>query len=312
MFVVGTARFLTATDSATAPELSGGSQRECIMLSDSKVGLINFIREREEIRLRRAAGCSPPWTDDPILQRYSFTNVRREDDRVTRWIAESWRKPHADDPDLFIGMTVARFLNWPPTLAELGYPVPWDRKKFLATLSARKARGDQVFGAAYIVSTAGIKMDKIEYVAGVLDGLWAGTRQLLRPRANDVLGDFHHRLESRKGLAGFMAAQVVADMKYVAPLSNARDWTSFAASGPGSRRGLNRVLGRPVNAHWREDDWRIALRQLHTEITPELERLGLKDLHAQDLQNCLCEFDKYERTRLGEGTPKRRYVPRPD
>ncbi len=38
----------------------------------------------------------------------------------------------------------------------------------------------------------------------------------------------------------------------------------------------------------------------------ELERIGLHGLHAQDLQNCLCEFDKWMRVRLGEGKPKRR------
>jgi hypothetical protein len=32
-------------------------------------------------------------------------------------------------------------------------------------------------------------------------------------------------------------------------------------------------------------------------------------LHAQDLQNCLCEFDKYERARLGQGVPKQIYTP---
>lgn len=32
-----------------------------------------------------------------------------------------------------------------------------------------------------------------------------------------------------------------------------------------------------------------------------------KKLCAQDIQNCLCEFDKYERVRLGEGAPKQRY-----
>jgi hypothetical protein len=43
---------------------------------------------------------------------------------------------------------------------------------------------------------------------------------------------------------------------------------------------------------------------------PELTRIGLGDLHAADLQNCLCEFDKMERARLGEGKLKRRFVPR--
>src|SRR5262249_26692048 len=32
---------------------------------------------------------------------------------------------------------------------------------------------------------------------------------------------------------------------------------------------------------------------LRSAIAPHLARIGLGDLHAQDLQNCLCEFDKY-------------------
>jgi 5-hmdU DNA kinase-like protein len=62
--------------------------------------LLNFIAERELIRRRRAAGEPMPWTNDPILQTWSFTNVRREDDRVTRSVATNWREPHCDDPDL--------------------------------------------------------------------------------------------------------------------------------------------------------------------------------------------------------------------
>ena len=109
-----------------------------------------------------------------------------------------------------------------------------------------------------------------------------------------------------------MAAQVVADMKYVSPLRGARDWMTFAASGPGSMRGLNRVLGRPVDAPWQEDKWRASVRALQEAMTPALERIGVHGLHAQDLQNCLCEFDKYERVRLGEGKPKRKFVARDD
>jgi hypothetical protein len=47
---------------------------------------------------------------------------------------------------------------------------------------------------------------------------------------------------------------------------------------------------------------------MREQIMPELEGIGLGDLHAQDLQNCLCEFDKMERARLGEGKPKRRFA----
>ena len=30
-------------------------------------------------------------------------------------------------------------------------------------------------------------------------------------------------------------------------------------------------------------------------------------LEMRDIEHCLCEFDKYERTRLGEGRPRAKY-----
>ena len=274
--------------------------------------LLYWVKEREAIRLRREAGEPPPWTSDPILRDWSFCNVRREHDRVTRWIAEQWRAPHAADTDLFFAMAVARLVNWPDTLAELGYPVPWDRDHFVTVLQAREVRSDQLFGGAYIIpggGKSGKGVPKIEHIAGVLDALWTRRKQL-RPREDDLLLGFCARLKQMRGFDWFLAAQVVADIKYVAPLKSARDWWTFAGPGRGSKRGLNRVLGRPVAAPWSGDAWYAALRKLHETIAPNLQSIGIGELHAQDLQNCLCELDKMERVRLGEGKPKRRFGPR--
>jgi hypothetical protein len=270
--------------------------------------LLHFIAEREQIRIRRANGEPKPWTDDKILGTWSFCNVRREDDRVTRWVAENWRTPHADDPDVWFAMAVARLVNWPDSLAELGYPVPWDRERFVAVLQGRAARGETAWGSAYNISNGGSTAPKAVHIAGVLDKLWQA-RATLRPRAGERLAEYHGRLMQRDGLASFMAAQIVADLKYVEPLRSAADWSTFAASGPGSRRGLNRVLGQPVDAPWQEADWRKAIRKMRDSIAQDLQRMGLGDLHAQDLQNCLCETDKMMRVKLGEGKPKRKFVP---
>src|SRR5438105_15316412 len=102
--------------------------------------LLYWITEREAVRRRREAGEPAPWTDDPILREWSFCNVRREDDRVTRWIASHWRAPHEDDRDLWFAMVVARFVNWPPTLAEIGFPVPWEPDRFITAATSRAAR----------------------------------------------------------------------------------------------------------------------------------------------------------------------------
>ena len=277
--------------------------------------LIRWIQERENVRIRRATGAPKPWTDDPILQAWSFCNVRREDDRVTRWIAANWRDPNAGDPDVWFAMAVARCVNWPDSLAEIGYPTEWQPERFVAALEDRATRRKadkktKVFGDAYNISNGGSSEPKALHIAGVLTSLW-DRRARVRPKSGDSLLEFYGRLKQCDGFggSGFMAAQVIADAKYVGLLKTARDWMTFAAPGPGSMRGLNWVLNRPTDARWREPDWLAALRKLRDEIAPELARIGLEDLHAQDLQNCLCEFDKNERMRLGEGKPKRKFVP---
>jgi hypothetical protein len=43
-----------------------------------------FIRERESIRKNKELGMPWPWTADPILQRYKFCNIWRQDDTTTQ------------------------------------------------------------------------------------------------------------------------------------------------------------------------------------------------------------------------------------
>jgi hypothetical protein len=270
-----------------------------------------FIRERHAVYHRRAAGNPRPWTDDPILREYSFCNIYREFDRTTRWIAENWRTPHATDPDLFFAMGIARLVNLPETLAELGYPVPWNAEHFLAVLGDRKARDERMYSGAYILGTGGRGGygEKPDYQAqAIFAPLWRA-RDRLRPRAGESLREFHNRLGDFHGMGGFITAQVIADLKYAEPLRSALDWETYAASGPGSRRGLNLVFGRPADQRWDELRWRDALAKLREQTRPMFEAAGMDVPHAQDLQNCLCEFSKYERARLGGRMPKRRFKP---
>jgi len=265
-------------------------------------GLWKFIKERYSISLKKDAGLPKPWTKDPILQQYRFCSVYREHDKVTKWIAKNWRDNHKDEPDLWFAMAVARFINWPPTLASLCFPVPWDPREFKRVLHRRMEQDQQVFTGVYIIPSAG---PKIDYICDeVLTPLW-GDRDEIRPKGYDTLDGFHEILLEHNGLGSFMAAQIVADMKYVEPLLSAKDWHTWAASGPGSRRGLNYVCDR--QGHWKEAEWRKVLGILHHWIDHKIEKAGMPELHAQDLQNCLCEFGKYERTRLGEGKPRSRY-----
>jgi hypothetical protein len=277
--------------------------------------LFAWIKERYSIKLKKDAGKPKPWTKDQILMNYRFCNVHREDDTVTKWIRESWREPYDSDKNLWFAMTVARLVNWPETLYELApavftggskCAVTWRPEVFIREMHARRTSGMKVFSGAYIVGTSGRTMDKAEYLAThVLTPLWNERHRVVG--AFTTLAGLHQWLMNFQGMGSFMAAQVVADVKYQTMWRSAPDWETFAAPGPGSQRGLNRIFGGEPDKPWKGNSWYTGLMMLKKEIDPLVAKAGMPPLHAQDLQNCLCEFDKYERTRLGEGKPRSKY-----
>jgi hypothetical protein len=270
--------------------------------------LLAFIIERHNIYRRRQRGDAKPWTDDSILQQYRFCNIYRELDTVTRWISDNWRTPNLADPDVWFAMVVARVVNWPETLSEVGYPVPWNPTHFVRVLEDRAQRREKVYTGAYMIhADRKFNGSKAAYLAAeVLGPLWRD-RLKLRQIRRGTLASAHRALMSYRDMGSFTAAQVIADLKYVEPLRSASDWWTWAGSGPGSRRGLNRVLGRPKDTPWDESDWLHRLQILHREISPGIETANMPTLHAQDLQNSLCEWHKYESVRLGEGKPRSKY-----
>jgi len=272
-----------------------------------------FVVARNAVRIAREAGKREYWSPDPILRNFHFCNISRENDRVTRWIAANWREPHQADPDLWFASVLARrCINLPDTLTEIGYPVPWNPDHYLEVTKQRTRRGKQRFNSrAYRLTLNDQSGDLPErQVKFLLNPLWAA-RDKFRPHSKDTLDTFHARLAAVPLMGGFYTGQVVADLKYVGPLRNAPDWWDFAVSGPGSRRGLSRAMGLDLGSSWPDDDWARILHPMRHAIAPKLSKAGLPKMHAQDMEHCLWEFDRYERIRLGEGKG-RKFVPNPE
>jgi hypothetical protein len=98
-------------------------------------------------------------------------------------------------------------------------------------------------------------------------------------------------LRELSGVAGFYAGQVVADCKFFAPLSNAPDVMTFAVSGPGSRRGLARVLGRPIKSYeGNEARWQRDFNILRTQLAPEIEQIFTPDNEADRAIGKVCDL----------------------
>jgi alpha-glutamyl/putrescinyl thymine pyrophosphorylase clade 1 len=274
--------------------------------------LLNYMIERERIRLHRKAGQPWPWTDDPILREYRFTNIRREDDAVTIWITKNWKQPHEDDPHLWFAMMVARLLNLPESMEALGYPVPWQPERWVTVLKERAANGLKNFNPAYQVCLTNTPGNKAELFAKhVLTPIWTRRKEITQRLRGASLASAAAVFGTCPHFAGFMAGQVIHDLKWTPLLRKAPDWWDWAAPGPGSGPGMNRLLGRPAGtaADWkgREGTWLRELHALRHRLDPQLEAAGLPDLCAQNWQHNLCEANKLWRAQAGEGMPKQKF-----
>lgn len=267
--------------------------------------LIFWINERERIRIKKEAGEPKPWTQDLILQHYRFCNVRREDDRVTKWVHNNWLKPHLGEPSVAFAMGVARMVNWPDTLADLGYPEPWDRRHFERVLGDRAARGAKVWTSAYMItggySPGGEPKERI--IGRVLDGLH---EQLIRHplHEGDTL-DIIHDAVMVPGIGQFLGAQIVADVKWDPKHRATDDWWTWCAPGPGSMMGLNFLLEKDTAKNWANGEFIREVNNLRQIIQAETAQL----LDAQNTQNCLCEFSKYVRAKHFGKRLKSAYTP---
>jgi hypothetical protein len=277
---------------------------------------------------------SPDLTTDPHLKAYRFCNVFRELDRVTIWIRKNIREPFADHPNLWIMLAIARTINWPDTLKWIiqspgAWPLDdsWDPYNLFAALESYRLLGHKVYTGAYMIRAESnpkaywFKWPKSRYIAEIVIGrLWEDRRdweKLLAPHAmspntrhiptiRTTWGKFQQ--PRYIGWGPFMAYQVVVDLRWTRYLQNASDIDSWASLGPGSRRGLNRLAGRPLNYPLRQDQGLMEMRFIHS-VQDYFRAPWVSTIGLSDIQSVLCETDKYLRIKLGEGRPRSTYIP---
>jgi hypothetical protein len=126
---------------------SVGEQTRTLTLA---VEMADWIMERERVRMRHDMGEPKPWSEDRIMRTTRFTNVRREDDRVTKWVAENWRDEFWNNPNLVPALVIARMVNRPETLERIGFPENWNEwweEHFLKTMK-ESWRDEPLWGTA--------------------------------------------------------------------------------------------------------------------------------------------------------------------
>jgi hypothetical protein len=269
-----------------------------------------WISERHAIYQRRVNGEPGPWTGNPVLRAYKFTNPFRENDRDTIWMRKNWTGPNEDQPWEIQIFNCAFFRLFGSTdfLAEHGYVYKWDpeRTKDVATRMFELKR--KVFTGAYIITNQGIRMPKQNMVVDCfLQPVWEARERLAEVARNGSLQQLHRALRDYPGLGGggFMAYEIVTDLNYTPVLREATDRFTWANAGPGAKRGLNRLLKLDLNKGWPGEISNMLMKDLLRLAPHYLEpHVPLDHVDMRCIEHSLCEWDKFQRVSLNQGTPR--------
>jgi hypothetical protein len=272
-----------------------------------------FMRERESIRMKRAAASPPPWTDDPILQKYKFTNVKREHDRTSRLLREEFYSRHTDDDPavVLLNCAIARYFGTIEFMRAVGWQRNFNPEKLRRIANTRAQAGERVFTGAYIITNAGIHGSKIDVVIDrFLADLWKQRKDVVAVRNSGSWREFVERLQQVYGFGGtgFLAKEVTLDAFFTnfwrrEPVDK-NTWTPV---GPGSMRGAARVVGTGAKQLNKENTLKVCI-----DVFAQRGKFWPKkyvELELTDIQFQLCEFSKYEKVRLGEGRPRSLFTP---
>ena len=295
--------------------------------------IAKYMRKRHQVYLDRKAGKPGPWSDDPILAVGRFCNVFRELDTVTIWVRKNIRESYPDQKHLWFMLAIARYINWPPTLQLLIEEGAWPSMQsfkpsdMTRVLEAFARTGSKVYTGAYMIRAESdpnkewYSWTKHRYIAEIVLGrLWEK-----RHRFMDLLAKPGVTLERTwamfqapefVGWGPFMAYEVVTDLRHTRYLRNAPDIYTWANAGPGAIRGLNRLYGRDLKAHPPAAQTNNEMLMLMDELNglvPKVLSLSAvfgtspRTFEMRDIEHSLCEFDKMERVRLGEGKMRSKY-----
>jgi hypothetical protein len=271
-----------------------------------------FSVKRQDIYLKRLRGEPAPWTDDPILQKFKFTNSFRSIDRTSQYLIKEviYNPAYPTEPQEYVFRILLfklfnSILAWEALTAAFGV-LTWQAFDFDAYRSvlfdAWTKRGVDIWNAAYRQNQkvhTEFQYRHERYLA------------LLREMMEDRVADKLQRAQTYEQAfnvlkkyplhkKGFIPMQHLTDINYSPVINfNENDWI---IPGPGCLNGMRKCFDnlflKPPS------DWQAQAIINHFVDEQEGYFQGLeyepvtlfgRKLHAIDIQNVFCETDKYAR-----------------
>ena len=263
-----------------------------------------FAAERQSIYIRRLANPIGPWSDDPILNEFRFTNVYRISDRVSQYLVRNVQydptRPTTPS-EVFFRTLLFKIFNrietWEALERRLG-PIVWQATplhQITKALDDHVLKGNRIYSAAYIMPPPSLGLERKHENHLALLSRMMKDRLADRLASADSLRAAYEMILAYPGIGPFLAFQYCIDLNY-STLMNF-DEGDFVVAGPGALDGIAKCF-YGVRA---EDSSGIIFKMAERQ-EEEFDRLQLpfpglfgRRLQPIDCQNIFCEVAKYAR-----------------
>lgn len=262
-----------------------------------------FAAERQEIFFRRVQHAPPPWTDDPVLMKFKFTNAYRASDRVSQFLIRNVIYVGSQKPEeLFFRIILFKLFNkietWSLLERELG-PLgtsSFDLEAYDRILSRAMSERTTIYSGAYIMPSGGRNGETKKHRSHL-----KLLKTMLADRVPERIGEMKgmqgifELLRSYPMIGDFLAYQYTTDLNY-SPLTDFSEM-EFVIPGPGAKDGIRKCFKDLGGLKETEIIRMVADKQEGEFETRGLEFKNLWDRRLQliDCQNLFCELDKYAR-----------------
>ena len=263
-----------------------------------------FAAERQRVFWRRLQGLPPPWTTDPVLQSYKFTNAYRASDRVSQYLIRSVIYDGPQEPrEVFFRTLLFKLFNrietWELLQREAG-PQHTDDfcvEPFDRLLTAALERGTPIYSGAYIMPSGGSRVPFARKHRMHLELLARMLRDELPDRlaGMSTMAQAFAALRAYPTIGDFLAYQYVTDWNY-SSLANFSE-TEFVMPGPGAQSGIHKCFADTDKLLDGEVIRLVQERQADcfAAVGVTFPSLCGRELRLVDVQNLFCEIDKYAR-----------------
>lgn len=258
-----------------------------------------FAHERQQVYFKRLQDPIGPWTNDPIIGQYRFTNAYRAADRVSQYLIRHVQYDDARSQsveELFFRTLLFKIFNkietWESLERTIG-PLSWASTslgKMSDALDRMMAGGQTVYSAAYIMPAP--KLGSVRKHANHIALLKMMMEEGLPARVAKArsLREVFDLLVPYPGLGRFLAFQYAIDLNYSSMLDF--DESAFVVAGPGALDGISKCFVDTGGLSAEDIIYQVTDSQAgaFARLGLHFAGLGARPLQPIDCQNLFARF----------------------